>query len=1032
MISKFFIEKPVFPLVISIVIILAGITALKSLPVQEYPTITPPTISVEAYYPGADAETLAKTVAAPLEEAINGVKNMIYMSSTASPNGMVSIKITFKIGTDPETAKVDVNNRVQLALNKLPEEVRRIGVVVRERSPDLLRVFAFTSKGNKHSTTFITNYLLVNVLDDIKRIPGVGEAMIFGGKEYSMRIWLKPDKLAAYNLTPSDIIMAIRNQNNQYAAGRIAQEPTKAKHTYTYTITTNGRLKTPEEFANIIIKTNSDGSTLRLKDIARVELGASNYSVSSTYNGKRAVLMGVWLSAGANALEVSKRIDQTMNELSKRFPKDLKYRDVYNTTKFIKTSIDEVVYTLIISILLTVVVIYIFLGTIRSTTIPVLAIPVSIIGTFAGFYAANFSINLLTLFGLVLAIGLVVDDAIIVIENADRILKSENLTPKEATIKSMEEITNPLIAIVLVLDAVFIPASFVGGFSGKMYQQFALTIATSVSISGIVALTLTPTLCALILKKGGIRETAFSKAFGAIFKKTTAWFENSTKLLIKLWPVGLGIFVAVVIGMFVLYRMLPSSLVPEEDKGDIMVMYYLMPGSSLEKTLRVQKRIEDIVMKNPNIVGAGYVAGLDFITFSFKTDSGIGWAHLKDWSKRKDSSWDVIKQLMMAFSTLKEAFVMAFNMPPIMGMSSTGGFTLHIQDRTGGSIERLNSVVKRFVAVANKDKRLMMVRSSLNTNVPQYKIEVNINKAKALGVSLSELFSTLQATMGSYYVNDFNMYGRTFKVNIQADENFRDNPSDLSYIYVRSLTGELIPVSSLVKIKRIVGPSVIQRFDMFTAATVIGQPAPGYTSGDAMKAITEIAKKALPPGYTIAWSGTSYQEKVLESSGNLVFLYTVIFVFLILAALYESFSIPVAIMIIVPFAVFGAVFGLFMAHLEKDIYFNIGILVLIGLSVKNAILLVKFALEKLQEGYGLLQATAQAARIRFRPIVMTSAVFIIASLPLIFWGGAGAVSRKIIGITVVSGMLIQTLIGTLFIPMFFYLTMKLLNRAKDN
>ncbi|AEA34383.1 efflux RND transporter permease subunit [Hippea maritima] len=1026
MISKFFIEKPVFSLVISIVIILAGITAIDKLPVQEYPTITPPTINVQAHYPGADAETLAKTVAAPLEEAINGVENMIYMSSTSSPDGTLSIQVTFKIGTDPEIAKVDVNNRVQLALSKLPEEVRRIGVSVRERSPDLLRVFSFTSKNNIHNTTYITNYLLVNVLDEIKRVRGVGYAMIFGGKEYSMRVWLKPDKLAAYNLTPMDVINAIRSQNNQYAAGRIAQEPLKEKHSFTYNIITKGRLKTVNEFKNIIIRANPDGSSLKLKDIARVELGANNYSVSSDYNGKKAVLMGIWLSSGANALDVSKRIDGVMNKLSKGFPKDLQYKDVYNTTKFIKASIHEVIYTLIISILLTVAVIYIFLGTLRSTTIPVFAIPVSIIGTFAGFYAAGFSINLLTLFGLVLAIGLVVDDAIIVIENADRILKIEDLNPKEATIKSMKEITNPLIAIVLVLDAVFIPASFIGGFSGKMYQQFALTIATSVTISGIVALTLTPTLCALILRRGGIRETAFSKAFYKLFNKATEGFTKTAKTMIKFSVVGVVIFAITIGATLILYKMLPTALVPEEDKGDIMVMYYLMPASSLQKTLKVQKTIESIVMSNPNIVSAGYVAGLDFITFSFKTDAGIGWAHLKDWSKRKDNSWDVIKELSMKFSTIKDALVMAFNMPPIMGMSSTGGFTLHLQDRTGGSVEQLDSIVKKLVEEANKDKRLMMVRSSLSTNVPQYKIIVNREKAKSLGVAISSIFEVLQATLGSYYVNDFNMYDRTFRVNIQSDENFRSSSQDLEYIYVRSNTGVLIPLSSLIKIKRVVGPDVIQRFNMFTSATVIGQPRPGYTSGDAMKAISQIAKKILPNGYTIAWSGTSYQEKKLQESGNKVFLYTVVFVFLILAALYESFTIPIAIMIIVPFAVFGAVLGLFMSNLERDIYFNIGILVLIGLSVKNAILLVRFAIERINEGYSLTEATIEAAKIRFRPIVMTSAVFIIASLPLIFWGGAGAISRKIIGITVVSGMLVQTIIGTLFIPMFFYLTMKLI------
>jgi HAE1 family hydrophobic/amphiphilic exporter-1/multidrug efflux pump len=1022
-ISKFFIERPVFSIVISIVIVLAGLIAIKDLPIQEYPAITPPTIMVRATYPDADAQTLSKTVAAPLEEAINGVENMIYISSTASPNGDLSVSVTFKIGTDPVVAKVDVNNRVQLALNKLPEVVSRQGVMVRERTPDILNVFAFTSKNNKHNTTYITNYLLVNVLDDLKRVPGVGDVHVFGSKDYSIRVWLKPDKLASYGLSPADVVGAIRNQNEQFAAGRIGQEPIK-KSTYTYSITTRGRLKTAEEFENIIMRSNSDGSSLRLKDVARIELGSERYFADSNYNGQESVAMGIWLSSGANALEVSKNVGKTMKELSQRFPSDLEYHNIYDIAKFIKTSIKEVIYTLLISILLAIIVIYIFLGTLRATTIPALAIPVSIIGTFAGFYAAGFSINLLTLFGLILAIGLVVDDAIIVIENTDRISKGEDISPKDATIKSMKEITSPIVAIVLVLDAVFIPASFVGGFSGKMYQQFALTIATSVTISGIVALTLTPALCALILRKGGIRETWFSRAFYSVFNRLTKGFTEGVRRIIKFSVLGLIIF-AVMIGATVfLSNRLPTGLVPEEDKGDIMLMYYLMPASSLKRTIAVQKNTENIVKSNPDIVSAGYVSGIDLITFAYKTDSGVGWVHLKDWSKRKDSSWNVIRQLMMRFSLNKDAYVLALNVPPIRGMSVTGGFAMYVQDRTGGNIYLLDKYVKEIVDRANKDKKLMMVRSTLNTNVPQYKIKVNREKAKALNVPIADVFTTLQSTFGTYYVNDFNLYGRTFHVNMQSDKDFRENLRNYDNVFVKSRTGKLVPVSSLVSLKRVLGTDVVQRFNMFTAANITGQPRFGYTSGDAMNAIQEIAKEVLPKGYTIAWSGTSYQEKKLSESGSNVFIYTAIFVLLILAALYESFTIPFAIMLIVPFAIFGAVLGLWLGHLERDIYFNVGVLVLMGLSAKNAILMVKFALQRMEMGYSLLDATVEGAKIRFRPIVMTSLVFILASSPLIFWGGAGASSRHIIGTTVVSGMLLQTIIGTLFVPLFFYFIMK--------
>ena len=1030
MFSKFFIDRPVFSIVISIIVILAGAIAIKDLPVKEYPTITPPVILVQAQYPGADAQTLAKTVAAPLEEAINGVENMIYISSVASPNGTLFINVTFKIGTDPAVAKVDVNNRVQLALNKLPEIVRRQGVMVVERTPDILKVIAFTSKNNKHDATYIANYVLVNVLDDIKRVPGVGHAITWGIKNYSIRIWLKPDKLAMYDLSPADVAGAIRRQNEQFAAGQIGQEPIK-NSTYTYSITTRGRLKTVKQFKNIIIRANPDGSALKLKDVARVELGAERYFADSKYNGQEAVAMGIWLSSGANAIEVSKKVDETMKELSKRFPPDIEYHNVYDITNFIKASVKEVVYTLLISILLATIVIYMFLGTLRATTIPVLAIPVSIIGTFAGFYAAGFSINLLTLFGLVLAVGLVVDDAIIVIENTDRIAKSEDISPKDAAIKSMKEITSPIIAIVLVLDAVFIPASFVGGFSGKMYQQFALTIATSVTISGIVALTLTPTLCALILRKGGIRETWFSRAFYSVFNRLTKGFTEGVRRIIKFSVLGLIIFAVMIGATIFLSNRLPTGLVPEEDKGDIMLMYYLMPGASLKRTVAVQNSIENIVKSNPNVVTTGYVSGTDLITFAYKTDSGIGFAHLKDWSERKDSSWDVIKQLMMKFSQSKEAHILALNPPPVAGMSITSGFDMYVQDRTGGDIHLLNKYVKEIVEKANRDKRLMMVRSTLNTNVPQYKITVDREKAKALNVPIADIFATLQSTFGTYYVNDFNLFGRTFHVNMQSDREFRENLRDYDYVFVKSRTGKLIPLSSLVRLKRIVGPDVVERFNMFTAAHITGQAAFGYSSGDAMKAIEEIANEVLPPGYTISWSGTSYQEKKLSKSGGNVFIYTAIFVFLILAALYESFTVPFAIMLIIPFAMFGAVSGLWLGHLEKDIYFNIGVLVLAGLSAKNAILIVKFALQRMEKGYPLLDATVEAARIRFRPIIMTSLVFIFASLPLIFWGGAGASSRHIIGTTVVSGMLFQTIVGTFFIPMFFYLIMKLKKKSKE-
>ncbi len=1030
MFSRFFINRPIFAAVISIIVVLAGLIAIKELPVQEYPSIVPPQISVQAVYPGADAETLSKTVAAPLEESINGVKNMIYMASTASPSGVLTLSVSFKIGTDPAVAKVDVNNRVQTALNKLPEAVRRQGISVRERSPDILKIFTFTSKNNKHNTLYISNYVLINVLDRLKRISGVGEAMIFGNQNYSIRVWLKPDKLASYGLTVTDIINAIRSQNNQFAAGQIGQEPVKKRQTYTYTVMTKGRLKTVKQFGNIIIRSNSDGSALRLKDVASVKLGSERYFLRGSFNNHPAVFVGIFLSPGANALNVSQAVDSTMVKLSKRFPSDLKYHNAYDTTKFVRESIKEVIYTLLFAIVLVVIIIYIFLGTIRATIIPVLAIPVSIIGTFAGFYIAGFSINFLTLFGLILAIGLVVDDAIVVIENVDRILNTntENLSVKDAVDRAMGEIAGPIIAIVLVLSAVFIPASFIGGFSGKMYQQFALTIATSVVISGIVALTLTPALCSIFLKKERVKPFWLTRQFNIAFKHITQNFAKGVRHILKYGILAIALFAVMLFSTDLIIHKLPTGLVPSEDKGVIMLFDYLMPGASLSRTVKVQKDLSKIVMSNPNVTTIATMAGLDLMTFAYKTDAGIGFAHLKNWSKRKENSQEIVKQLMGRFSRYRKAFVMALNPPPIMGMSTTGGFDMYVQNRTGSNIYLLDKYVKEIVQKANQSPELMMVRSTLNTNVPQYKIMVDREKAKALGVPISNIFRTLGATFGTDYVNDFNLYGRVYHVNLQSKGIFRENLEDYNDIFVKSITGNLIPISSLAALKRIVGPSIVQRFNGFQAAGIIGQPKFGYSSGDAMKAIKKIAEKILPAGYTTAWSGTSYQEKKLSKSGNSSFIYALIFVFLILAALYESWSIPFAVILSVPFALFGAALAIWFRGFESDIYFQVGIITLVGLSTKNAILMVQFALQRLSEGYSLLDATIEGARIRFRPIVMTSLAFIAAALPLAFSSGAGANSRRIIGTTVVGGDLFVTLIGIFFIPLFFYLVMKFKKR----
>lgn len=1031
MFSKFFIERPRFSTVIAISIILMGVIAIQNLPVKEYPTLTPPQIMISTQYPGADADTISKTVAAPIEEAINGVNDLLYMTSTAS-NGNINISAYFEVGTDPDLAKVDINNRIQTALSTLPEAVRRQGIEVTESSPDILKVFAFVSEGEKRTDTEISNYVQINVLDDLKRITGVGDAMIFGNRKYSMRIWLKPDKLASLNLTPVDVFNAISSQNAENPAGGIANEPLKEKKAYSYIVKGEGRLKDVKEFENIIIRSNSDGSSVKVKDVANVELDSENYYIKSSFNGQPAIAMGVYLAPGANALEVSKAVDQTVKEASEFFPEDLKYHVPYDPTIFINESLHEVVMTLLISVVLVVFVIYIFLGSLRATIIPLLAIPVSIIGTFAGLYALGFSINLLSLFGLILAIGLVVDDAIIVIENVERVMREEKLERKEATVKAMSEITTPIIAIVLVLSAVFIPASFIQGFSGEMFKQFAITISISMAISGIVALTLTPALCAMFLRESEKKAILPIRIFQAFFERATRGFTKGVKLVIKTSIISIIIFGIMIFVTYRIYTKIPTGLVPLEDKGSILTMTYLMPGSSLQSTRDVvYNEVEKAYLASEYVDREMSVVGIDFASFAYKTDSAITFTNLTDWSERQDkgeSLMAIAGDYMKRFSKSKEALIYAVNPPPIIGMSITGGFEMYVEDRTGGDIQTLNKYIQEIVAKANQREELTGVRTTLNTNVPQYKIEVDREKARAHGVSIQDVYRTIQLTFAKGYVNDLNLYGRTYHVNIESAGNFRNNIDDYRNVFVRSASGELVPLSALINLKRIISASVTERFNMFPAAKLLGDPEPGYSSGDAMNAIKEVADEVLPEGFTTAWAGTSLQEAKVKRSGNTAYIFSVIFVLLILVALYESWMAPLSIVMSIPFAIFGAVLGIFFFNLENDIYLQVGILTLIGLSAKNAILIVEFAEENYkQKGMNIFDAVLEAARIRFRPIVMTSFAFIAGTVPLVISSGAGANSRHIIGHTVVWGMVAATLIGVFFIPLFYYLVIKLKN-----
>ena len=1023
MFSKFFIKRPIFATVLSLIIVITGIITIRGLPIEEYPQVTPPQVSITATYQGASAETISKTVAAPLEQQINGVENMMYMSSTSSSDGTLTINVYFKIGTDADKATINVNNRVQMALNSLPSEVQTHGVTVTKQSSNFLLLVSLLSPKNTYDELYMSNYAIVNIIDELKRIPGVGNTTLFNNQEYSMRVWLKQDQLAKYNLTSIDVVNAISEQNSQFAAGRLNQTPSNSSQAYTFTVTTQGRLDKVSEFENIILKSKKDGSSLKLKNVASIELGSNSYNVSATQNSQAMVPIGINLQSGANALQTANLVKEKMKELNLSFPKDMTYNIPYDTTRFIEISIKEVIKTFIEALLFVVCIVYLFLQNLRATIIPILAIPVSIIGTFIGMYLLGFSINLLTLFGLVLSIGIVVDDAIIVIENVERILHSnKTISVKEATYEAMSEITRPVIAIVLVLCAVFIPVSFMGGFTGAMYQQFAITIVISVVISGFVALTLTPALCSIFIKKIEPKPFWFVKKFNDFFDKLTLLFTGGVSLIVRHSIIAIVIFATLLGTTYQLFQKVPSSLVPLEDKGYLISATSLPPAASLQRTINVGKQMSDIAKNIPEIEDSVIISGFDIFTGASKTNASTSFFTLKPWSERlnEEQSADSISQILNGvFYEIPDATIFALSAPPIDGLSTSGGFEMYLQDKSGGSLEALNSVVNEIIEKASSRPELSMVRSSFDISIPQYHTILDKDKAKALGVSISDAYKTLQLTLGSYYVNDFNLYGRTYQVNVQSESKLREKPDDLNAIFVKSESGKLIPISSLITTKRSIGADTLDRFNGLSAAKIEGEPALGYTSGDALKAIEEVASQVIPQGYSIAWSGTSYQEKAMQGSGTQAFLLGLVFIFLILAAQYERWLMPLAVITVVPFAVFGAILAVYLRGLGNDIYFQIGLLVLIGLSAKNAILIVEFAMQAQEKGKTILEATLEAARLRFRPIVMTSLAFTIGVLPLAISTGAGAGSRHAIGTGVIGGMIASTTIAIFFAPLFY-------------
>ncbi|MGQ2964943.1 efflux RND transporter permease subunit [Methylophilus sp.] len=1022
--TRFFITRPIFASVLSIIIVLAGLAAAFKLPIAQYPQIAPPTVLITATYPGASAETLSKTVAAPIEEQLSGVENLLYFNSSSDSSGTLTITATFDIGTDVDQATFNVSNRVNIALPRLPEDVRRTGVVVQKRSNDILLVVMLISKKKEHDRLFLSNYATLNVLDEFKRIKGVGDVTIFGGQDYSMRIWLRPDRMAQLGVSTTDISAAINAQNAQYAAGKIGAEPALPSQQLSFTVTAKGRLIEPEEFGNIIIRAQGPNGVLRLKDVARIELGAQTYNVASALNGQPGVALPVFLQTGANALETAEAIKAKVDELKAKFPEGMDYNIPYDTSDFVKATIEEVFHTFGEALILVVLVVFLFLQSWRATLIPMIAVPISIVGTFAGLYLFGFSINLLTMFAMILAIGIVVDDAIVVLENTERLMKEENLNPLQAAIKSIAQVQAAVVAIVLVLCAVFVPVAFQGGIAGELYRQFAVTVAISVVISGVVALTLTPALCAMILKNSH-HENGFFRAFNRGFGRLTNWYTGTVNLTLHHKIIGAVVFGGMVIVMIFLFRAVPGGFVPPEDQGYVISIVVMPDGATLKRTSQTVENIRSAIAKDPATAHEFAVNGFELLTGANKTNAGTMFVRMTDWDKRTTNADQMVGKLIGVGMSQPDGMGFAVNPPAIRGLGSAGGFEVYVQAHGDTDAIKLAQVMNNFMDAMRANPQLTGINSFFRPTVPQLFIEVDEAKALSQNVKIADIYATLQSTMGSLYVNDFNRSGRTYRVQLQAEAAYRMKPEDLGKVYVRSQptedspNGNMVPMSALAKVSNIVGAEQLERYNGLLSAKVFGSGAPGVSSGDAIKLVEKIARENLPDGYQIAWTGQAYQENRTGSAALVAFGFATIMVFLILAAQFETWALPLAVIMAIPFAMTGALIAVLTRGMNNDIYFQIGLITLIGLAAKNAILIVEFASQKMEEGMPLAEAALEAARLRFRPIVMTSMAFMLGILPLVFATGAGAAARQSMGTGVFGGMLLATFIATIFIPLFF-------------
>ncbi|WOC24866.1 multidrug efflux RND transporter permease subunit [Pseudoalteromonas sp. N1230-9] len=1021
MFSRYFIDRPIFAFVISIVIVLAGLAAMRSLPIAQYPEIAPPVVQVTASYPGASAEVLEQTVAAPIENAITGVEGMMYMSSTSTSSGSTTIEVTFEIGTDVDQAAVNVNNRVKQVEARLPEETRRQGVVVQKGSSSFLQVHAFYSPDGSRSSLWTSNYVTMNVLDRIKRIPGTTSVQIFGAKDYAMRIWLRPDVMSQLGVTVEEISAAIRVQNSQYAAGKIGATPTsKSPQELVYSVTAQGRLSEPEQFENIIIRSNLDGSSLRLKDVARIELGSKDYNFKGTINGKEAVLLGIFLQPGANALDVAEEVNSVIEEMKSQFPIGLAHLTSYDTTRFVEVSIREVVKTLLEAMVLVFLVVYLFLQNWRATLIPTLAVPVSLLGTFAGMYMLGYSINSLTLFGMVLSIGIVVDDAIVVLENVERIMHEEGLGARDAAVKAMGEVSGPVVAIVLVLCSVFVPIAFLGGLTGELFRQFAITISIAVSLSGVVALTMTPALCVLILKQEHKQTARFFLWFNATFTKITGRYVGAVGFMIQRGLLGLILMTGMIVATIGLWQNTPGSLVPDEDQGYYISAIFLPDGSSLERTEQVTQQVVKAVQSNPANENVVAFTGFDFIGGGYKNSAATLFVTQKHWDEREVDTKALVQELFMKTAGIKEALVLAFNPPAIFGLGNTGGFEFYIQNKGDSDPDKLQQAMQLMTAEAQKSPIISGLQTLWRPDAPQLKVDIDREQARAMGVEIDAAFNALAGNLGTYYVNDFNKFGRAWQVLMSAEPEFRMKPDDIGRIYVKNNQGTMVPLSAFTTIEYSRGPENLNRYNNLPAVKLMGNAAPGYSSGQAIAEVERIAQAVLPPNMTYEWTGSAFQEKRSSGTTGIALGLAVIMVFLILAALYERWSLPFSVMLALPFGTFGALIAVWVVGMTNDVYFQIGLVTLLGLASKNAILIVEYALMKHQQGWSASTAALEAARLRFRPIIMTSLAFILGVVPLVLSSGAGAGARHSVGTGVMGGMMAATFLAVFFVPLFFY------------